>query len=342
MLIIWPKQFEFENLIQIDYQSAAKLHFKQQRSSKNSYLHNFRRLINELNVNSSYYPELFDKFLDTLFATNDINLTRAFFTKAINCQINNQILIPKLERLLTTLNPVEFQDFIKSTATTNFFNNFHLLARILKLNDKKKASIYYDQKVLPILEKRVEFPFITSNPELYVMLLEILLKLGDPQKTKGLKRFQELVKLNYSQDSLRLLLDVLANKAPKDCKNLSDLFTLRISWLLEKTQKEPVYDYKLKDASFPESKIIEEFLRSSADKLVYSGEFKSISDARQFVARQKELSDELSLKLTARGIGRQSNVLIEKAQSSLVFDREREAYGLLKKELKLLERKVKI
>lgn len=181
MLIIWPKQFEFENLIQIDYQSAAKLHFKQQRSSKNSYLHNFRRLINELNVYSSYYPELFDKFLDTLFATNDINLSRAFFTKAINCQINNQILIPKLERLLTTLNPVEFQDFIKNSATTNFFNNFHLLARILKLNDKKKASIYYDQKVLPILEKRVEFPFITSTPELYVKLLEILLKLGGPQ-----------------------------------------------------------------------------------------------------------------------------------------------------------------
>lgn len=139
-----------------------------------------------------------------------------------------------------------------------------------------------------------------------------------------------------------ILLDVLANKTPKDCKNLSDLFTLRISWLLEKTQKEPMYDYKLKDASFPESKIIEKFLRNSADKLVYSGEFKCQCDAKQFVGRHKELSEELSLKLTARGIGRQSNVLIEKAQPSLDFDREKEAYGLLKKELKLLERKVKI
>jgi hypothetical protein len=344
LLIIWPKKFEFENLIQIDYQSAAKLLFTKlspkRSNTNNSYFHKFDILIRQLTVDSSYYSELFDKFLDALLIIHEASLTKAFFMKAINCKIDNQLLVPKLTRLLASLNHSELLDILKDIPTTNFANNFYLLSRLLKLNDKKTASLFYDQKILPIMEKKVEFPFLTSAPELYLKFLEISLKLGDPQKTKSLKKLQELVKLRFNQDSLKLLLDFLVSKNSTDCKNLLDIFALRINWLVEKTKKGPFYDFKLYDVSFPESKIVEEFLRGSGERLAYSGGFKSVGEARMFVEKHTNLAEELNLKLAVSGTGKQISVVIEKTPP-LEFDKEKESFTLFKKELKQLERKVK-
>lgn len=95
-------------------------------------------------------------------------------------------------------------------------------------------------------------------------------------------------------------------------KEIFDLFKHRENWLEEKLKKEPKFSWSMPNANVPNHKNLEEFLRSDAQKMMFS--FTSIKDAREFADNYNGNGDGYSIKTETGGVGSDFYVTITKTK----------------------------
>ena len=103
-------------------------------------------------------------------------------------------------------------------------------------------------------------------------------------KTISKELFDAIVKSLEPMYFQALLKDfVTALPAYKNSSLVTSLLKYRIDWLKEKLKSKPVFSWRMPEAEFPHHKVVENFLRSDKEKMIYTGVFDYNDTAKDFV-----------------------------------------------------------
>lgn len=101
------------------------------------------------------------------------------------------------------------------------------------------------------------------------------------------KEFYDSVIKTLEQKDLHDLLKDFIKYMPayKNSKLIKDLLKYHVDWLNQKVNTKPVFSWRMPEATFPGHKVVEDFLRSDKEKMIYTGVFSFLFSARNFVNR---------------------------------------------------------
>jgi hypothetical protein len=98
-----------------------------------------------------------------------------------------------------------------------------------------------------------------------------------------MQRFVEMMKKTFSQYSYDELFDSITNRVENYQSNqhILDLFRHHLSWLDERIGQFAQFTWCMPEATLPEHKLVEDFLKSDQQQIIYRN-FASVKDARCF------------------------------------------------------------
>lgn len=171
------------------------------------------------------------------------------------------------------------------------------------LNEENSAFLCFDRCVKPVLTNKEDFKSIIQNrygfvegTRKYIDLARTILLFKDPECESYMSLFNASI-INTLAPNLypNLLIKIVNHLSEyKSNKFLLDLFKHRINWLEAEIKKiDDKFTWFMPEASMPEHKEVQEFLRSASHKMVYSSVFKTSHDAREFIKLYGDLDSQL-------------------------------------------------
>jgi hypothetical protein len=171
------------------------------------------------------------------------------------------------------------------------------------LNEENSAFLCFDRCVKPVLTNKEDFKSIIQNrygfvegTKKYIDLAKTILQFKDPECESYMSLFNTSITSTLASNLYPNLLIKIVNHLSEYRSNkfLLDLFKHRISGLEAEIKKiDEKFTWSMPEATMPEHKEVQKFLRSDSHKMVYSSAFKTSHDAAEFIKLYDVLDSQL-------------------------------------------------
>ena len=188
---------------------------------------------------------------------------------------------------------------------------------------KRLASEIIKVAVLPILDNQTNFSDLVkvqlsmdkqisamfrSNPyrtfsNLFYLFEMIIVYTKHEEFSKAASKFVDLTSKHVAQYIVKALLKEILKKSqalkkaydPERNEFVHNVFNIRLNWLSEQIKSKD--KWSMPDASLPSHQRVENFLKSTEQRMLYSGNFTCTSDAREFISKYQGVKKHFSTKM---------------------------------------------